>query len=473
MKPRIGVAVTTRNRWDVAGETVDAVLARTPRGTPVVVVNDAGDDPPSDWYQWPEIEFYRFNENVGIARAKNKGLELLEQQGVEHFFLFDDDAYPLVDDWWEPYVDSPEPHLMRIFPDLAGPNKLNDVKEIYRGHGHVAYTSPRGVMLYAHRSVLDAVGGMDPGFGLWGYEHGDWSNRIYSAGLTTWRFADVDQGAELIYSLDEHEAVDRSVEGFRRAEQVRLNKPRYDAQYNTTTFHNFREEIDVVLSCVYTKGRDNQRPDAVPLTTAAVGTLAASLAGHELRVFTDEPDPVELADVKHRWVHTQLGVENLYFQRWYDYWRWLRDHPEVRYVWCVDGTDVEMLNEPGPYELGKIYLGSEPGRIGDGWLRRNHPIASVQKLVRDQPDRTLLNAGLVGGEREVVMEFLHDLIRAHQDSLIDHFHAQGDHAGVGDMGLFNVVARLPKWDERRVFGSLINTEFKAYARSDASWWRHK
>lgn len=73
---------------------------------------------------------YRFEENVGIARHKNKCLELLADAGCEHLFLFDDDAYPLVEDWWRPYVDSPEPHLMRIFLDLAGPRKMRDITAV-------------------------------------------------------------------------------------------------------------------------------------------------------------------------------------------------------------------------------------------------------------------------------------------------------------------------------------------------------
>jgi hypothetical protein len=36
---------------------------------------------------------------------------------------------------------------------------------------------------------------------------------------------------------------------------------------------------------------------------------------------------------------------NVYFRRWL-HWQHLRDHPEYRFVWCTDGTDVEMLRAP-------------------------------------------------------------------------------------------------------------------------------
>jgi hypothetical protein len=93
---------------------------------------------------------------------------------------------------------------MRIFLDLAGPRKMGDVTVVYDDGQHVAYSGPRGVMLSAHRSVLDVAGGMDPAFGKWGYEHGDWSNRIHAFGLTTWRFADVAGSDQLIHCLGEH-----------------------------------------------------------------------------------------------------------------------------------------------------------------------------------------------------------------------------------------------------------------------------
>ncbi|EDW4442857.1 glycosyltransferase family 2 protein, partial [Salmonella enterica subsp. enterica] len=37
---------------------------------------------------------------------------------------------------------------------------------------------------------------------------------------------------------------------------------------------------------------------------------------------------------------------NVYFRRWLHIWQHLRDHPEYRFVWCTDGTDVEMLRAP-------------------------------------------------------------------------------------------------------------------------------
>ena len=100
----IGIAITTRNRRDIFQKTYAEIKRFAPSNSVLVVVDDASSVP------CPEATF-RFEQNVGIARAKNKCFELLYKAGCEHFFLFDDDCYPKCEDWYRPYVESREPHL--------------------------------------------------------------------------------------------------------------------------------------------------------------------------------------------------------------------------------------------------------------------------------------------------------------------------------------------------------------------------
>lgn len=192
MTPSIGVAVTTYGRPQTLINTLAKFREHTPTDIPIVVVDD-GTVPPCP------VANYRFDENRGIAAAKNKSLELLDLLGVEHLFLFDSDTYPIVDQWWQPYVDSPEPHLMHQFP--SGPAHWN-IHEIFRDDHLVAYDKPRGCMLYVHRRVLDVVGGMHVAWGKHGGEHGDWSDRIHAAGLTRHRYAD-HAGPPTVHCLDQ------------------------------------------------------------------------------------------------------------------------------------------------------------------------------------------------------------------------------------------------------------------------------
>src|SRR5690606_19722248 len=79
---RVGVGVTTRNRNKIVAETVERIRNHLPAGAVLFVVDDASETP-------VEGADYRFEKNVGIARAKNKCLELLMSAGVEHLYLMD------------------------------------------------------------------------------------------------------------------------------------------------------------------------------------------------------------------------------------------------------------------------------------------------------------------------------------------------------------------------------------------------
>ncbi|EHC94123.1 hypothetical protein LTSEUGA_1393, partial [Salmonella enterica subsp. enterica serovar Uganda str. R8-3404] len=73
---------------------------------------------------------------------------------------------------------------------------------------------------------------------------------------------------------------------------------------------------------------------------------------------------------------------NVYFRRWLHIWQHLRDHPEYRFVWCTDGTDVEMLRAPWEeMEPGKVYVGSEPKTYADSWAKQNHPERIYQEFI--------------------------------------------------------------------------------------------
>lgn len=189
----IGVAVTTRNRRPVFQRNFEKWRRFLPEDSLLVVVDDASDHPLIDTGDTVENgSVYRLishQDRLGVAMAKNAGIAALMDAGCEHLFLADDDVGPRDADWWKPYVASPEPHLSYQWPN-AGRTKRKWDDKCHDGM-HFQVDFPRGVLLYADRSVIAAVGGMDPAHGVWGGEHVEWQCRIHDAGLTTWKFADV------------------------------------------------------------------------------------------------------------------------------------------------------------------------------------------------------------------------------------------------------------------------------------------
>lgn len=229
----IAIAITTYNRSGFLADTLERILALRPEGCPVIVVDDGSAVPVA---VPREVTLYRFDSNQGIATAKNKCLELLCETRAQHFFLFDDDTYPTASGWWEPYVNSDQPHLMYNF--AQGPDHWVSHQIGSDGY-HRAFQTPRGCMLYVQRHVLDAVGGMHTAFGKHGGEHGDWSTRIHRAGLTWAPFADVPQPA--IHCRDQDDSGISSVD-YREHQQWRSVDP--DA---LPQFAPFRGRIPVLV----------------------------------------------------------------------------------------------------------------------------------------------------------------------------------------------------------------------------------
>ncbi|HCT9308238.1 glycosyltransferase family 2 protein [Citrobacter koseri] len=467
---KIGIAITTHNRPDVLAKSLEQHRKYLPPGAVVFVIDD-GSNPPATAPGWCNL--IRHDNSKGIVASKNASLECLMDSGCEHLFLWDDDAYAIADNWHVPYVESPEPHLAYQFLDLAGPRKLNDLAVLYSDDKHVAYTGQRGVMLYYHRSAIEKVGGFDSVYGRGMYEHSDLALRIHNAGLTTWAYADVIGSDKLIHSLDEHEAVERSVpKPDRQAlveSNVKIHNERRDTGY--TGYVEYRRQRDVVITTLLTSQPDPQRGTKMTASPDMLDKWAASLRQCGRIALVDElqaaPADVELyrvPDVK----------MNVYFRRWLHIWQHLRDHPEYRFVWCTDGTDVEMLRAPwDEMDAGKLYVGSEPKTYADAWARQNHPEKPYQEFIEQHCNDVMLNAGLLGGTRADVMAFAHGIIRLYYQIESYRFWKK-EHAGaaVGDMLAFGIVAK--SFGDRIVTGPRIHTVFKSEGiGKEYAWWKHK
>lgn len=467
---KIGIAITTHNRQKVLSRALDNHASHLPAGALVVVIDDGSAEAVAvpNW-----VKLIRHNKSLGIVASKNASLAALVDAGCEHLFLWDDDAWPIADGWERPYIESPEPHLAYQFLDLSGPKKLNDLAVLYRDERHIAYTGQRGVMLYYHRSAIETVGGFDPIYQRGMYEHSDLALRINNAGLTTWAFADVAGSEKLIYSLDEHEAVQRSVSQSNREEQVkrnvRIHNDRRDAGYSG--FADYRPKRNLVITTLLTIQSDPQRGNKLVASPDLLAKWSASVKGADAVVLVDELEVAPVGAVLHRVPDVPM---NVYFRRWLHMWQYLRDHPEYQQVWCTDGTDVEMLHQPWlEMEQGKIYVGSEPKTYADKWAADNHPEQPYQQFIGEHCNDVMLNAGLLGGSRADVMAIAHGIIRLHYQIESRRFwKTEKPSAAVGDMIAFGIVAH--RFKERLVTGPRVNTVFKTNGiGKECAWWQHK
>lgn len=196
----ISICITTRNRPESFIFVLDKIKQHTNCEYQLIVVDDASDE------LYCNAD-YRFPERSGIPAAKNKCLELAK---YDHIFLFDDDTYPIADEWYLPYVNSGKEHLCFTF-----------LTAFIKKEGFKYHTLGNGCMMYLTRKCIDTIGGFDWNYGLGKYEHVDFSRRIHNAGLTESIFMDIENSHELLYCMDKKKEIERS---FSREEMRSLLK---------------------------------------------------------------------------------------------------------------------------------------------------------------------------------------------------------------------------------------------------------
>jgi glycosyltransferase involved in cell wall biosynthesis len=459
---KIGIGITVHNRNQMAYDTIARWQEMLPDDSKLIVVDDGSKDPiiGAD---------YRFNHNVGIASAKNKCLELL--QDCEHIFLSDDDCYPKVKDWFVPYIESGVKHLSFTF-DKVKSGRANGNFVSGNCEGLIEYVNPCGCMLYIHRLCLDVVGGFDDGYIKWGYEHVDFSRRVYNAGLTPRPFLDVPNSLDYFVSLDYEQSVGSSVP--QRNSYFEINKRRYTSRLKSTEFAPFIQEAvthggNVVLTSYFNYSADTQRKHTWSSDIEKLRPLLDSLKGIKVKVFHncfEEPDTDDVEFIK---IDPSVSHSpNVY--RWIVYYDYLRKN-RFEKIWMVDSTDVECLRDPFEMDEGLVYCGNEHSMMVDNqWMRNTQErfvkgISDYRRIISINARKTLINCGLVGGCFPVVMDLLSIWSDLHSRYTAGLLHST-------DMAVFNYVI-WKHFYNRMVTGEKINTRFKRFEKNEISWWRHK
>lgn len=218
---KIGIGITTCNRTDFFKECINSIdLDRVDH---IVIVNDGLPfeyTPNSD-----KIEFIQNDENLGIAKSKNKILKRLLELDCEHIFTLEDDCTITNNDIWSKYIDAYKETGIKHFNFGPGSpwNRLQENKEIIGdlSKRHLASQMGRpnpklivqyknnvsislfehvvAMFCYFHKSTLDSAGLLNEKFyNAW--EHVEHTYRIILNDDTTpfWWFADITGSEEYI-----------------------------------------------------------------------------------------------------------------------------------------------------------------------------------------------------------------------------------------------------------------------------------
>jgi len=216
-----------------------------------------------------------------------------------------------------------------------------------------------------------------------------------------------------------------------------------------------------ILTAFFNKHKDTQRNVYWDADPKQLQPLIESIKNNKLIVFTDCLNELDTDKVQYKKVET---TKSPYFERWFQYYQYLEQHPELDQVFCVDATDVVMLNDPFPkMQPSTIYVGDENEIVGCWWSLEKHPAPFLQEFMKENKD-TLLNIGLLGGDRSDIMNLISDFIDIYN---------QHDDLGETDMAVFNYLL-YTKYFPLLSHGEHVNTKFKKYETdNNKPWFRHK
>jgi glycosyltransferase involved in cell wall biosynthesis len=218
-KKKIGVGVTTYNRLEYLQGLINSLVPCEKYIDELIVVNDGGETPNWDlpYGKWIDNE-----NNVGVAKTKNKALKLLCEAGCEYIFIIEDDMIIKDPTVFQQYVHACEASGIQHFNYGPGSpfNRKQTIQNFDLHNRHLldekSEVNPRLVVdyktckvaLYQHtvamfsfftKVVLDKVGFYPEEYDRC-WEHVDHTYQIIKAGYHPpfWWFADLANSHELI-----------------------------------------------------------------------------------------------------------------------------------------------------------------------------------------------------------------------------------------------------------------------------------
>ena len=237
---------------------------------------------------------------------------------------------------------------------------------------------------------------------------------------------------------------------------------------------------DVLITTLLTSNPDPQRGLKWKASSEAIAPWLESVerGGWNGVVLADELTQKDLQGYSAKVERVNPSKMNVYYQRWLHIYQYLRKHSEIQWVWCTDGSDVEVLRDPFKGMVsGKLYVGTEQTLVDNHWMRNNHPSKILREAIHTYRGKQLLNAGVVGGDRWTVMDFAQQIVTVYNDiqstRLRFRFWTKDrSPEGIGDMAAFNKVA-YDKYGGSLITGPEITTEFKKNEDNGTAKFKHK
>lgn len=179
---KIGIGVTTYNRQDILDITLMNIHKHTERPFSLYVAQDTD------------------LNRKGISCRKNECLKNL--QTCDYIFLFDDDCYPMSNDWEKFFIKAHKESGENHFNYLKSNIHHKKSTSFYNNCSISSYEKCGGVFMSLTAKALETVGGFYEAYDTYGFEHIGFSNRVYNAKLNSDVFLSVDDSEKYLFAFD-------------------------------------------------------------------------------------------------------------------------------------------------------------------------------------------------------------------------------------------------------------------------------
>ena len=186
---KIGIGVTTYKRvkhFELFSEQVEKYTSKDSGITYAVALDTLG-------------------ERKGIAYRKNECLRALKD--CDYIFLFDDDCFPIKEGWANFFINAHKAsgqHHFLYLKETPTIKKISNWTNFVKNETYInIYNNCGGAFMFLTKEAIEKVGAFDERFGLYGFEHAQYSDRIHLAGLTPMgKYLSPAGAGEYIYAMD-------------------------------------------------------------------------------------------------------------------------------------------------------------------------------------------------------------------------------------------------------------------------------
>mmetsp|Transcript_43199 Transcript_43199/g.99595 ORF Transcript_43199/g.99595 Transcript_43199/m.99595 type:complete len:297 (-) Transcript_43199:85-975(-) len=248
----------------------------------------------------------------------------------------------------------------------------------------------------------------------------------------------------------------------------------------------------VIMTTFFTTMKDWQRPGPLPDPSfsriktfydsilAADGVQALVLYDRlpkELIERATSPGKFTFSQVDISSYDTSLGVNDVRFLIFRDV---LSKHAEYGVVFTSDLFDVQVLRNPCPLvedAPDSIYVGSEVrDKLTSPWMEARFKDMGGKYMTWyfsavASGDRTIYSAGLLGGERQKVLDFLDRMAAILEDPEL-RSRQEGREVNI-DMGAFNWIVYNDMKPDEVVTGHPLHSTYKEYHAHPGDYFKHK